>query len=78
MRAEREYLSWLAREARLRFEAGLSPLEAARDLAADYSGWTEGERLVVNVAAVYRELDPDAPQPGVLELFGEMAELALG
>src|SRR5205814_4691152 len=71
VRAERDYLAWLAREARLRFEAGLSPLEAARDLAADYAGWTEGERLVVNVAAVYRELDPDASRTGVLELFGD-------
>ena len=77
VRAERDYLSWLAQEARLRFEAGLSPLEAARDLASEYSGWTEGERLVVNVAAVYRELDPTAPQPGVLDLFGQMAELAM-
>ena len=75
--AERDYLAWLAQEARLRFEAGLSPIEAARELASDYAAWTEGERLVVNVAAVYRQLDPTAPQPGVLELFGQMAELAL-
>jgi len=77
VRAERDYLSWLAREARLRFEAGLSPLEAARDLASEYAGWTEGERLVVNVAAVYRELDPAATQPGVVELFGQMADLCM-
>jgi Kef-type K+ transport system membrane component KefB len=74
--AERDYFGWLAREARLCFEAGLSPLEAARDLRGEYDSWSEGERLVVNVAAVYRELDPGSSSPAVLELFEQMAELA--
>ena len=64
-------------QARVRFEAGLSPLEAARDIdLSAYRDWGEGERVVVNVAAVYRELDPSAPAPSVIELFSDMAELA--
>jgi glyoxylase-like metal-dependent hydrolase (beta-lactamase superfamily II) len=72
---EREYLLWVEREAKARFDAGLSAIDAARDMRADYQHWGEGERLVVNVAAVYRELDPDRP-PSFVDLFAQMAELA--
>jgi len=72
-----DYFRYLTEEARVRFEAGLSPLEAARDIdLSRYRDWGEGERVVVNVAAVYRELDPSAPAPSVIELFSDMAELA--
>jgi glyoxylase-like metal-dependent hydrolase (beta-lactamase superfamily II) len=72
---EREYLLWLEREAKGRFDAGLTPLDAARDMIGEYRHWGEGERLVVNVAAVYRELDADR-QPSFVDLFAQMAELA--
>ena len=73
----KDYLQYLSEEARLRFEAGLSPLDAARDIdLSQYRDWGESERVVVNVAAVYRELDPSAPAPSVIELFSDMAELA--
>jgi cyclase len=72
---EREYLLWLEREAKARFDAGLTPLDAARDMIGEYRHWGEGERLVVNVAAVYRELDADR-QPSFVDLFAQMAELA--
>ena len=72
---ERDYLLWIEREARVRFEAGLTALDAARDLMGVYRHWGEGERLVVNIAAVYRELDPDRP-PSFVDLFSQMAELA--
>jgi glyoxylase-like metal-dependent hydrolase (beta-lactamase superfamily II) len=72
---EREYLLWVEREAKTRFDAGLSAIDAARDMRAEYQHWGEGERLVVNVAAVYRELDPDRP-PSFVDLFAQMAELA--
>jgi hypothetical protein len=36
---------------------------------------SERERLVVNISAVYRELDPDRP-PSFVDLFAQMAELA--
>src|SRR3954470_10948576 len=66
---EREYLLWLQREATARFEAGESALDAARDLmSSGYTHWKDGERLVVNVAAVYRELDPER-RPSFVDLF---------
>jgi len=72
---EREYLLWVEREAKVRFDAGLSALEAARDMMGEYRHWGESERLVVNIAAVYRELDPDRP-PSFVDLFAQMAELS--
>ena len=43
-----------------RLEGGLSPLDAARDLAGGpYAGWGEGERLVVNLTALARDLGLD-------------------
>jgi glyoxylase-like metal-dependent hydrolase (beta-lactamase superfamily II) len=72
---ERDYLLWVEREARVRFDAGLTALDAARDLMGEYRHLGEGERLVVNIAAVYRELDPDRP-PSFVDLFSQMAELA--
>ena len=56
--------------------AGMAPLDAARDLAGGpYAGWGEGERLVVNLTALARDLGL-APADDVLTLFGGMAELA--
>jgi len=72
---EREYLLWLEREARSRFDAGMSPIDAARDMRREYRQWGDGERLVVNIAAVYQELDPDRP-PSFVDLFSQMAELS--
>jgi hypothetical protein len=72
---EREYLLWIDREAKIRFDAGLSALDAARDMMGEYRHLAERERLVVNIAAVYRELDPDRP-PSFVDLFAQMAELS--
>jgi glyoxylase-like metal-dependent hydrolase (beta-lactamase superfamily II) len=71
------YFALLTEEARLRFDAAMTPMEAARDIdLGPYSGWGEPERLVANVHALYREFGSDAPSD-VLTLFGEMAALAL-
>ena len=73
----RDYLAYIRDEARLRYEAGLSVSEAARDISlADYASWGDAERIAVNVASLYREFGDPAPPPGPLELFGLMAELA--
>jgi glyoxylase-like metal-dependent hydrolase (beta-lactamase superfamily II) len=73
----RDYLVYIRDEARVRFAAGLSVREAARDIAlADYASWGDAERIAVNVASLYREFGDPSPPPGALELFGLMAELA--
>jgi cyclase len=77
VRELRSYFEYVESEARKRFEAGMSPLEAARDISLDrYADWGEAERLVVNVDAVYRELSPSDTPANPVELFGQMAELA--
>lgn len=70
------YLEYLTAEARTRYEAGLSPMDAARDISlADYAAWGEAERLVVNVTTLYRDFGGDPPSD-VVTLFTQMAELA--
>jgi cyclase len=74
----KEYWEYLLREVRLRYEAGLSPQEAARDLPLDaYASWNDAERVVVNVASIYRELSGQQEPPGTLSLFAMMAEYAM-
>jgi glyoxylase-like metal-dependent hydrolase (beta-lactamase superfamily II) len=71
------YLRYVQREAKIRYEAGLSAADAARDIAlGDYSSWIDSERIVVNVHTLYREFSGLDDNPNTLELFGLMAELA--
>jgi cyclase len=70
----RAYLVHLDREARARYEAGLSPMDAALDIPlADYAGWGEAERVVANVHALYRWYS-GGERASVPLLFAEMAE----
>jgi glyoxylase-like metal-dependent hydrolase (beta-lactamase superfamily II) len=72
----KHYFEFLTAEARPRFEAGMTPMEAARDLdLGPYAGWSEAERLVANVHALYREFGTDTTADA-LSLMGEMALLA--
>lgn len=72
------YFEYVFEEARKRYEVGMSAIEAAKDIPLDrYASWNDGERVVVNVEAIYRELRGDQSRPSVLALFAEMAELAL-
>ena len=74
--AVRDYLAYVQREARQRYDAGLSVRDAAFDIAlGDYSAWGDAERIAVNVATLYREFAGDPGPPNVPELFGLMAEL---
>jgi glyoxylase-like metal-dependent hydrolase (beta-lactamase superfamily II) len=78
IRALRGYFEALTAEARVRFDAGLSPLEAARDIILpDYAGWTDGERVVANVTALYREWGASIPSD-IATVFGYMAAVAGG
>jgi glyoxylase-like metal-dependent hydrolase (beta-lactamase superfamily II) len=79
VREVREYLAFVDREATERHAAGVDAWDAARDLAAqigarpDFAGWGEYGRIVVNVEAVYRNLDPAHQTPNVVEQFRRMA-----
>jgi glyoxylase-like metal-dependent hydrolase (beta-lactamase superfamily II) len=76
-RAVREYLEYVREQARLRFDAGLSAADAARDIAlGDYASWGDAERIAVNVDTLYREFSGSSQRTDLVELFGRMAELA--
>ncbi|MFP6563871.1 MAG: MBL fold metallo-hydrolase [Myxococcota bacterium] len=75
VRAVRDYLGFIRDETRLRFEAGLSPRDAAFDIPLGaYADWLDSERIVVNVATLYREFGCAEPTPNVVELFAAMAD----
>lgn len=70
----RDYLTFVDREARARFEAGMGPDEAAADIdLGSFGEWNETSRLIQNVLAVYYELDPDLERRDVLDIFKSMA-----
>jgi glyoxylase-like metal-dependent hydrolase (beta-lactamase superfamily II) len=72
----RDYLIYIDREARRRFDAGMSAEEAAFDISvSDYSSWSDSERIAVNVDTLYREYRGDDGPPDVAALFGLMARL---
>jgi glyoxylase-like metal-dependent hydrolase (beta-lactamase superfamily II) len=55
---------------------GMTPQQAARSLALDrWADWGEGERLVVNLATIYRELSHDPEPVNPVLGFQQMAEL---
>src|SRR5258706_1311071 len=68
------YFEYIFQEARKRYEADMPAFEAAREIPLDrYASWSDGERIVVNVASIYRELSGDTTHPNVASLFGQMA-----
>jgi len=72
----RDYLSYVERETRKRYEAGLSAEDAAFDIALnDYSAWEGPERICVTVAMIYRELSGDTSPTDVVSLFTQMARM---
>jgi glyoxylase-like metal-dependent hydrolase (beta-lactamase superfamily II) len=73
VRAMQAYFEYVRGEARGRFEAGMTFDDAARDIdMTAYRGWTDPERIVANVFALYRQwgvaFEPE--QQG--DLFGAM------
>ena len=72
--AMRGYLVYVAEQARLRFDAGMPVMEAALDISlADYDSWGDAERIVVNVANLYKEFANDTTPNDITELFAMMA-----
>jgi len=72
------YLKYIYQEAEKRYETGMSAQEAAKDIDLDrYATWTDGERIAVNVASIFRALRGDQSHPKMVDSFMSMAELAL-
>ncbi len=74
VRALKHYLEFARDESRKRWEAGMDYEAAARDIALDaFPGWTDPERLVVNVYSCYREFNGGQDRLSMEELFASMA-----
>ncbi len=77
--AMRAYFAWLTREARARFDAGMAAGEAALDIPlGEFAGWSDPERIVVNVDTLYREYGAPQAAPDTLGLLQGMSEYARG
>jgi cyclase len=74
----RAYFEYLYEQARRLHAEGMAPVQAARSLALKdkWAQWGESERLAVNIATIYRELDGDPEPANALVAFQQMAELA--
>lgn len=76
-RMVKSYLEFIVREATQRHEAGMSAANAARDIdLGEFGEWSDSERIVVNVQAVYGELDESYERPPVDSLLVDMAHSA--
>jgi cyclase len=71
-----DYLTYIAREAKTRYDAGLGALEAARSISFDdYAGWGDSERIAINVATLFREFGAKDVPSDAATLFGWMAQI---
>ena len=75
VRDVQRYLTYVRDEARHRFDAGMDQTAAADDIdLTDFRDWGDPERIAVNVATIYRELDPSRSPLTPPELFVRMAQ----
>ncbi len=75
----KDYFVALTVEVERRFEAGMGPVRAAREIELEgFDEWGDPERLAVNVDSLYRELEGKPEKTDVIELFARMAALARG
>jgi cyclase len=74
VREVQRYLRYVRDEAKARFDAGMDAAAAADDIdITDFRDWGDPERIAVNVATIYGELDPAAPVANPVELIARMA-----
>jgi glyoxylase-like metal-dependent hydrolase (beta-lactamase superfamily II) len=68
------YFEYLYENARALHAKGMSPLQAAAALELDrWARWAERERLVVNLATIFAELDGSGEPVNPLAAFADMA-----
>jgi glyoxylase-like metal-dependent hydrolase (beta-lactamase superfamily II) len=74
VRDVQRYLTYIKKEAKQRFDAGMDDEAAADDIdLADFRDWGDPERVAANVANLYREFDPGLSHLSPPELFVKMA-----
>jgi glyoxylase-like metal-dependent hydrolase (beta-lactamase superfamily II) len=76
VRAVKHYFEYLTQEARRRYDAGMSEDDAVRDISlAGFSDWIDAERVIVNVATLYREFGGGGRKPDVMDFHARMARM---
>ncbi len=76
VRAVKQYFEYLTAEARKRYDAGMSDEAAAQDIVmSEFRDWIDGERVIVNVATLYREFSGDTRKANVMEMHARMARI---
>ena len=79
VRGVRDYLVYVDGEARKRFDSGMGPEDAAKDIAlGEYGSWLDSERIAVNVHTLYKEYSGDDGPSDVTRLFAVMSEIWRG
>ncbi len=74
--AMRDYLQFVTDEARKRFEAGMSAMDAAFDIPlGDYAQWGDAERIVVTVATLHAEFRGEDMKFTPVPLFEQMSKM---
>jgi len=77
VRAVKGYFEYLRAEARRRFDTGMDARAAAWDIdITPYRSWTDRERIVVNVASLYREFSGETKGGDFAAAFTAMAQYA--
>jgi cyclase len=67
------YLEFVLATAKAGRAAGLTPLEAAREVdLGDYTDWLDSERIVGNLHRAYRDLDGSGEELDLLAALGDM------
>jgi len=70
------YLEVLSREARARYDAGMSVLDAISDIQlSEFDRWIDRERIYVNVHTLYRDFSGETRAPHILSLFAGMSRM---
>jgi len=69
----KSYLEYINAEARKRYDAGMDPYTAATEIKMDpFMDWIDSERIVINVASLYREYGMKA-EIAPLQLWADMS-----
>ncbi len=76
----RDYLLLVSREAKERYDKGMTPDEAARDIPlGEFKQWPDRERVLANVERLWREFrgeDPVTSRLDTIDVFMRMATMA--
>lgn len=78
VRKVKEYLEYVERESRKRYDAGIDVMEAIQDIAlGEFEDWGGAERIVVNVLYFYRHFSGDTSIIDVPHAMRLMAPIAM-